>query len=97
MPDNERQPLLARDGDSRDAGREEPKKHYNTVGLSQGAFWALVSSSPLGQRPRLTFQVLSSLTAAFLNALDGMIVAALLSPISSSFYATNLASWLGTS
>lgn len=35
--------------------------------------------------------------ASFLNAFDGTVVATLLGPISSSFKATNLASWLGTS
>ncbi|ORY34297.1 transporter [Naematelia encephala] len=61
---------------------EEEKLHYNLAGLSRGSFWILC---------------ISVWMCAFLGAFDGTVVATLLGSISSSFYATNLSSWLGTS
>ncbi|ORY31766.1 major facilitator superfamily domain-containing protein [Naematelia encephala] len=56
-------------------------RHYNLAGLSQKDFWILC---------------MSMWSCSFLSAFDGTIVATLLGPISSSFLAANLASWLGT-
>ncbi|ORX37438.1 transporter [Kockovaella imperatae] len=63
-------------------GKDGQNQHYNLAGLSQTTFWILC---------------LSMWIAAFLVAFDGTVVAALIGPISSSFNATNEASWLGTS
>ncbi|OWZ29452.1 multidrug resistance protein fnx1 [Cryptococcus neoformans AD2-60a] len=60
---------------------DEHKLSYNRVGLSARRFWVLCASMWV---------------ASFLNAFDGTVVATLLGPISSSFKATNMASWLGT-
>ncbi|KIR59281.1 multidrug resistance protein fnx1 [Cryptococcus bacillisporus CA1873] len=60
---------------------DEHKLSYNKVGLSARRFWILCASMWV---------------ASFLNAFDGTVVATLLGPISSSFKATNMASWLGT-
>ncbi|TXT04389.1 hypothetical protein VHUM_04156 [Vanrija humicola] len=57
-------------------------RHYNLAGLSQTDFWILC---------------ISMWWCSFLSAFDGTIVATLLGPISSSFLASNNASWLGTS
>ncbi|WVW82448.1 hypothetical protein I302_104458 [Kwoniella bestiolae CBS 10118] len=47
---------------------------------------------------RLSYNKCASMwVCGFLNAFDGTVVATLLGPISSSFNATNMASWLGTS
>lgn len=58
------------------------QQHYNLVGLSKANFWVLC---------------LSMWSCSFLSAFDGTVVATLLGPISSSFHASDLASWLGTS
>ncbi|EIW72535.1 hypothetical protein TREMEDRAFT_26050 [Tremella mesenterica DSM 1558] len=87
---DERAPLLGASqepGASYDSnsGHDETNgssRHYNLAGLSQRSFWILICSM---------------LTSVFLAAFDGTIVSTLLGPISSSFKATNLASWLGTS
>ncbi|KAL7420640.1 hypothetical protein Q5752_004591 [Cryptotrichosporon argae] len=91
MAANERAPLLdARNGAAQvyDAtAAPEPyaasakPAHYNLVGLSQTDFWVMC---------------ISMWSCTFLSAFDGTIVATLLGPISSSFLASNLASWLGT-
>ncbi|KIR24735.1 multidrug resistance protein fnx1 [Cryptococcus deuterogattii 99/473] len=60
---------------------DEHNLSYNKVGLSARRFWILCASMWI---------------ASFLNAFDGTVVATLLGPISSSFKATNMASWLGT-
>ncbi|WVQ82709.1 hypothetical protein IAT38_004841 [Cryptococcus sp. DSM 104549] len=62
--------------------QDESKMSFNRVGLSPGKFWILCTSMWV---------------CSFLNAFDGTVVATLLGPISSSFKATNMASWLGTS
>jgi len=58
------------------------KQHYNLANLPQFRFWLLC---------------LSIWTGTFLSALDGTIIATLLTPIGSSFNASNQTSWLGTS
>ncbi|KIR53336.1 multidrug resistance protein fnx1 [Cryptococcus gattii Ru294] len=60
---------------------DEHKLSHNKVGLSARRFWILCASMWI---------------VSFLNAFDGTVVATLLGPISSSFKATNMASWLGT-
>ncbi|WWD17720.1 hypothetical protein CI109_102161 [Kwoniella shandongensis] len=62
--------------------QDESKLSYNRVGISSNKFWVLLSSMWV---------------CSFLAAFDGVVVATLLGPISSSFKATNMASWLGTS
>ncbi|TYJ52479.1 hypothetical protein B9479_006912 [Cryptococcus floricola] len=61
---------------------DENKLSFNRVGLNPSTFWVLC---------------ISMWVCSFLNAFDGVVVATLLGPISSSFKATNMASWLGTS
>ncbi|WVQ70843.1 hypothetical protein IAR50_000368 [Cryptococcus sp. DSM 104548] len=61
---------------------DENKLSFNRVGLKPSTFWVLCGSMWV---------------CSFLNAFDGVVVATLLGPISSSFKATNMASWLGTS
>lgn len=56
--------------------------HFNLVGLSAFDFWVLCGSM---------------WSCSFLASFDGTIVATLLGPISSSFNASDLGSWLGTS
>lgn len=57
------------------------EQHYNLAGLSQFDFWVLC---------------VSMWSCSFLSSFDGTIVATLLGPISSSFNASDLGSWLGT-
>ncbi|OCF54216.1 multidrug resistance protein fnx1 [Kwoniella mangroviensis CBS 10435] len=89
MTPDERRPLLntanTPDYSSSPKSHEPPdvnKLSYNKVGLSVNRFWLLC---------------ISMWVCSFLNAFDGTVVATLLGPISSSFNATNMASWLGTS
>ncbi|OCF33929.1 multidrug resistance protein fnx1 [Kwoniella heveanensis CBS 569] len=92
MPSNERSPLVQSTASTTTSYAATPKSQdaedhnklsYNRVGLSATQFWLLC---------------LSMWVSSFLNAFDGTVaVATLLGPISSSFNATNMASWLGTS
>nr|XP_019014992.1 multidrug resistance protein fnx1 [Kwoniella pini CBS 10737]OCF53773.1 multidrug resistance protein fnx1 [Kwoniella pini CBS 10737] len=89
MATAERRPLLQSQNSSNYASTpkvdlpvDSDKLSYNKVGLSVNRFWLLCASMWV---------------CGFLNAFDGTVVATLLGPISSSFKATNMASWLGTS
>jgi MFS family permease len=62
--------------------RSDKHQHYNLAGLPALRFWLLC---------------LSIWTGTFLSALDGTIIATLLTPIGSSFNASNQVQWLGTS
>ncbi|WWC58640.1 uncharacterized protein I303_101184 [Kwoniella dejecticola CBS 10117] len=52
---------------------------------------------PVIDTDKLSYNKVGLSVNRFLNAFDGTVVATLLGPISSSFNATNMASWLGTS
>jgi len=101
--DGERQPLLSSNPPSRDSptvrahhdspevddppddsptGPDDGKRHYNLANLPASRFWLLC---------------FSIWTCTFLSALDGTIIATLLTPIGSSFNASTQTSWLGTS
>lgn len=81
MSANETRPLL---GDTaRDNGHETAgQRHHNLANLPATRFRLLC---------------LSIWTGTFLSALDGTIIATILTPIGSSFNASNQVSWLGTS
>ncbi|WVO12917.1 hypothetical protein L204_100525 [Cryptococcus depauperatus] len=71
-----------RDEQLESLSQEETLLSFNRVGLSPRKFWILC---------------VSMWVCTFLNAFDGSVVATLMGPISSTFKATNMASWLGTS
>ena len=106
----ESEPLLARpDTDINDTRRTAQvnngnpslaaRSHDNDSGTSRSPRDNRSTHHNLANLPAFQFRLLclSIWTGTFLSALDGTIIATLLTPIGSSFNASNQTSWLGTS